>query len=270
MQLAACLQLNSRESVAQNLKKAAQWIATAASAGAKLIVLPETFATKGLDEQGTLAQREPFGKGPLQDFLANQASRHGIWLVGGTIPIESTDPQKANASCLVFNARGECAARYDKMHLFDVAISEHEHYRESATIQAGDKPVVVETPLGRLGLAICYDLRFPELFRQLLTQGAQIIALPAAFTVPTGRAHWEVLLRARAIENFCYVLGAGEVGVHPSGRVTYGHSMIVSPWGEVLQSLDEQEGFVIAPIDLGLVENVRQRIPIESHRRVWA
>ncbi|MDD3449409.1 MAG: carbon-nitrogen hydrolase family protein, partial [Gammaproteobacteria bacterium] len=205
----------SGPNVTANLYEAERLITKAAEADARLVVLPENFAIMGMQETDKVAVREPEGRGPIQAFLAEQARRHGVWLVGGTIPLEASVPGKVRAACLVYDSSGERVARYDKMHLFDVRITESaESYTESRTIEPGERLAVIETPFGRLGLAVCYDLRFPELFRGLFARGMEILALPAAFTAITGRAHWEVLVRARAIENFCYVVASAQGGYH--------------------------------------------------------
>jgi nitrilase len=255
--------------VGANLTEARRLIAMAAQAGAKLVVLPENFAIMGMKEQDKVKIREPDGRGPIQDFLAEQAARNRLWLVGGTIPLAAEAPDKVRAACLVYDARGERVARYDKIHLFDVElVSSNERYAESETIEHGEQAVVIDTPVGRLGLAICYDLRFPELFRKLQQDGAQIFTLPSAFTAITGRAHWEPMLRSRAIENLSYLIASAQGGYHLNGRETHGHSMIVDPWGAVLDVLPSGSGVVIAEIDLGAVSRTRRHFPALSHRRL--
>ncbi len=268
MTVVAALQLVSGPEVAANLRDAASLIRQAAERGAQLVVLPENFALMGLRETDKLAAREPEGEGPIQTFLATQAARHRLWLVGGTIPLLAGTDDKVRAACLVFDPQGRLAARYDKIHLFDVQVAESgESYRESATIEPGAEPVVVETPFGRLGLAVCYDLRFPELFRALLDRGMEILALPAAFTATTGRAHWEILLRARAIENLCYVIAAAQGGKHANGRETYGDSLIIDPWGTVLGRLPTGPGIVLAELDRERLHTLRRQFPAIQHRR---
>jgi len=269
LQQVAAIQMASGPNSGANLLEAARLIRQAAEGGAKLVVLPENFAVMGRDERDKVAQSETDGSGPLQEFLAEQALRHQIWLVGGTIPLRSRDPQRVRAACLVYDERGQRRARYDKVHLFDVHLSESgENYNESESIEGGDEVVVIDTPLGRLGLAICYDLRFPELFRGLSQQGAEMIALPAAFTAITGRAHWDVLVRARAIENLCYVIASAQGGFHASGRETYGHTMIIDPWGQHLAELPRGAGVVSAPIDRRRVAEIRRTFPTLDHRRM--
>jgi deaminated glutathione amidase len=213
------------------------------------------------------------GEGPIQAWLARTARELALWIVAGTIPIKAEGGARVSAACLVIDTQGSCVARYDKIHLFDVDVpagaqNAAESYRESATIAPGQQPAVVDTPLGRVGLAVCYDLRFPELFRRLAAQGAEILCLPAAFTVPTGRAHWEVLLRARGVENLCYVLAPAQVGRHANGRDTYGHSMIVGPWGEILNVCADEPGIATAAIDLQRLAELRQRFPVLAQRRL--
>jgi predicted amidohydrolase len=269
MTVVAAIQMASGPNVSANLLEAGKLIERAVTAGACLVVLPENFAIMGASEQDKVQAREPFGAGAIQDFLAQQAARHGIWLVGGTMPLSTGDPSKIRAAALVFDDKGRLVARYDKLHLFDVHIEESgENYTESATIEAGSGVVVVDTPCGKLGLAVCYDLRFPELFRAMLDQGIQVIAVPAAFTAITGRAHWETLVRARAIENLCYVIAAAQGGYHLSGRETHGDSMIVDPWGIVLQRLPRGTGFITADIDYQRLTSIRRNFPAVQHRRL--
>ncbi len=265
----AALQMASGPNVTANLYEAERLLARAVGAGAQLIVLPENFALMGMTEQDKVVLAERDGAGPIQDFLAQQAQRHGIYLIGGTLPIRAASPDKVRAACLVYDTRGLRVARYDKMHLFDVALEDSgENYAESETTDPGDQACVIDTPLGRLGLAVCYDLRFPELFRDLVDQGMELLALPAAFTAITGRAHWEVLVRARAIENQCYVIAACQGGYHLNGRETHGDSMIVDPWGVVLDRLPRGSGFVGAAIDHARLAGTRRNFPTLEHRRM--
>ena len=267
--LVAAVQMVSGPDVAENLRVAARLIAKAAAQGARLVVLPENFALMGRDEHDKLAVAEEDGRGPIQEFLAEQARRHQLWLVGGTVPLRGQEAARVRSACMLYSEQGERIARYDKIHLFDVEVAEGEAYRESATLEPGpSEPLVVETPLGRLGLAICYDLRFPELFRAMAGQGMQILALPSAFTAVTGAAHWDVLVRARAIENQCYVIAAGQGGHHASGRDTFGHSMVVEPWGSVLAVHADGEGVATASVDLSHLARVRERFPVLTHRRL--
>ncbi len=263
----AAIQMASGPNVGANLIEAGRLIADAAADGAGLVVLPENFAHMGNQETDQVKIRECPGQGQIQDFLAEQAAKHGIWLVGGTLPMEANVPHKVRAACLVYDDRGEAVARYDKIHLFDVKlIDSDESYQESRAIEPGQQVTVVDSPFGRLGLAVCYDLRFPELFRQLVDAGAELLAVPAAFTAITGKAHWEVLVRARAVENFCYVAAAAQGGYHINGRETYGHSMIVDPWGRVLDCLPSGSGYVVADIDPELIANTRRNFPALEHR----
>jgi len=264
----AAIQMASGPQVAANLNEAARHIGKAAAGGARLVVLPENFAIMAQQDADRLAAAEHDGQGPIQEFLAAQARTHGVWLVGGTIPLKASDPNRVRAACLLLNDLGERVARYDKIHLFDVNLDNGELYNESASIEPGDTPVVVDTPFGKLGLAVCYDLRFPELFRQLLEQGAELFAVPSAFTVRTGRAHWEVLVRARAVENLSYVIAAAQGGYHVNGRETYGDSMIVNPWGEVLDRLARGSGVVLADLDRRYFEHTRTSFPSIQHRKL--
>jgi nitrilase len=267
MPIMAAIQMVSGPDVAANLAAAADLLAQAADRGARLAVLPENFALMGRGEGDKVAVREAGGEGPIQAFLAEQAARHGLWLVGGTIPLRTADENRVRAACLLYNDRGWPVARYDKVHLFDVqVVGSAERYAESATIEPGDRYVVAETPLGRLGLAVCYDLRFPEQFRTLVERGMEILALPAAFTAATGKAHWETLLRARAIENQCYVVASAQGGQHANGRETYGDSLIIDPWGEILARLPQGPGVVLAEFDRERLESVRRQFPVLEHR----
>ncbi len=269
MSRVAAIQMASGPNVSANLQEAGRLVAQAAAGGARLVVLPENFALMGMSERDKVAQRELPGQGPMQEFLSRQAEEHGIWLVGGTVPLVSSDEHRVRAACLLFDDRGRQVARYDKIHLFDVHIVDSgENYTESETIQPAGDVVVVETPLGRLGLAVCYDLRFPEQFRRMLEQGMEIAALPAAFTAMTGKAHWQTLVRARAIENLCYVIASAQGGYHVSGRETHGDSMIVDPWGTVLDRLPRGSGVVRAEIDLAYLRSTRLHFPVLEHRRL--
>jgi nitrilase len=259
----------SGPNVNANLLEAGRLIKQAADAGAKLVVLPENFALMGMSEFDKVKIREADGSGPIQAFLAEQAKKHGIWLVGGTVPLAAHDPDRINAACLVFDDQGNRVARYDKIHLFDVEISEtNERYNESETIEPGDQIVVLDTPFGKLGLAVCYDLRFPGLFRRLSEEGVEIFALPASFTAITGKAHWDTLVRARAIENMAYVIASAQGGYHANGRETYGHSMIVDPWGIPLDSLSRGSGVVVADIELSRLHDMRRSFPVLEHRKI--
>lgn len=266
----AAIQMASGPNVSGNLHEAARLIANAAAAGAKLVCLPENFALMPLKDEDRWNATERDGDGPLQTFLAQQARQHRVWLIGGTIPLAAPKNKKIRAACLLYNDRGERVARYDKMHLFDVQLENGEEYCESRLFEGGDETVVVDTPFGRLGLAVCYDLRFPELFRRMLARDAEIFALPSAFTAVTGKAHWEILLRARAIENLAWVIAGAQGGYHINGRETHGDSMIVDPWGEVLDRLPRGSGIVVAELDNRRQQQVRNSLPSIRHRRVYA
>ena len=269
MSRVAAVQMASSPNVGANLDVAARLIARAVDDGAELIVLPENFAIMGMTEQDKVDVAEEEGKGPIQEFLSRQAGRHRVWIAGGTVPLKSSVPGKVRASCLLFNDRGDRVARYDKIHLFDVMIeASGENYTESHTIDAGDSTVVVDTPFGRLGLAVCYDLRFPELFRNMLADGAQLFAVPSAFTAITGKAHWEVLVRARAIENLAYVVAAAQGGYHINGRETFGDSMIVDPWGNVVKRVAGGADVICTDLNLEYLGRIRRNFPVINHRRL--
>lgn len=266
----AAVQMTSGPDVAANLESAAGLIAEAVAAGAGLVALPENFGLIGERERDKLAHAEGDGEGPMQDFLSRQAREHGIWLVGGSVPLATTGGDRIRQSLLVYDADGRRVARYDKIHLFDVQLENGETYRESGTIEPGDTVLSVDSPFGRLGLSVCYDLRFPELYRQLLEQGARVLLVPSAFTRATGRAHWEPLLRARAIENLAYVVAPAQGGVHSNKRETWGHTMILDPWGGILGERDQGSGVVVADCDPDRLERTRARFPVVSHRRLGA
>ncbi|MDM7323195.1 MAG: carbon-nitrogen hydrolase family protein [Gammaproteobacteria bacterium] len=257
----AVIQMVSSAHVATNLDQARRLLAKAAQAGARLAVLPENVAcmTPDMAQLHIIAEQE--GDGPIQQALAAMARRHRLWLVAGTIPLLAADGRLTN-TCLVFDDTGQRVARYDKIHLFDVDVPGGEVHRESAYFAPGREVVVLDTPVGRLGLAVCFDLRFPELFRAMVAQGAELIALPAAFTYATGRVHWEVLLRARAIENLCFVLASAQGGLHFPGRMTFGHSQIIGPWGEVLACHAQGPGLALAPLDRNAQRELRRRFPV--------
>ena len=264
----AVIQMTSGAEQSRNLAEAARLIEAAAGSGAELIVLPENFSAMSLDDADRCTLAEADGDGPVQAFLAEQAAGHRAWIVGGTLPIRGDDPQRPYASALVYGADGKRVARYDKMHLFDVDVPERdEHYRESKHTAAGSTPLLVSSPWGRLCVAVCYDVRFAELFRQF-DAAPDLIALPAAFTVPTGAAHWSVLVRARAIENLCPVLAAAQTGRHENGRRTWGHSLIVDAWGDVLADAGTAPGVRVATLDPVAAATVRRRFPSLEHRRL--
>lgn len=264
MAKAALIQLVSDASIANNLKRVDYWLTQAKKQAVDLVVLPENFAFMGKQETDKLGVAEDFGEGKIQESLSNLAQKHQLWIVAGTIPIKTSE-SLVRAASLVFDNQGRCVARYDKIHLFDVRVSEQEAHQESATIEPGREIVLVNTPVGCLGLSVCYDLRFPELYRQMVLQGAELFSIPSAFTATTGLAHWEVLLRARAIENLCYVLAPNQGGTHENGRQTYGHSMIVDPWGKVLGQASKGESLVIADIDLARLHKLRKQFPCNDH-----
>lgn len=266
IQLAA-IQMCSGGDVDTNLAIASSLLEKAARQGATLALLPENFALMPATHAERLKHAESDGEGVIQAMLAETSRRLGLWVVAGTIALRCPSVQRVRAACLVFNDRGIRVARYDKMHLFDADLGGGERYQESAVCEPGDAAVVVDAPFGRIGLSVCYDLRFPELFRRLVEGGATILTVPAAFTVPTGTAHWESLARARAIENTCYVVAAGQEGRHPDGRVTYGHSMIIDPWGRVVAAEAAGAAVVLAPCEQGYLEKVRTQLPSLRHRR---
>lgn len=259
----AGIQMASGPHVSANLSEAERLIEIAVAQGAKLVALPEYFAIMGLKDTDKVKVREKEGSGQIQRFLAKMAKKHQIWLIGGSVPLETDDPRKVHNTCLVFDPTGKQAARYDKIHLFNLDLG-NEHYHEDDTIHAGDKVVVLDTPLGRIGLSICYDLRFPELYRAM--GEVDLIVVPSAFTDTTGKAHWETLVRARAIENLCYVLAPAQGGYHLSGRETHGNSMIVDPWGVVLDRLPRGSGVVVAGINPAYQESLRKSLPALKHR----
>jgi len=261
----AAIQMASGPSVAANLSEAERLIEVAANQGAKLVVLPEYFAIMGMKETDKVAVREQEGKGPIQTFLSKIAKEHGIWLIGGSVPMVSNFPNKVRNSCLVYDDKGKQVARYDKIHLFGLDLG-NEHYHEENTIESGNAIQVVDTPFGKIGLSICYDLRFPELYRAM--GEVNIIVIPAAFTETTGKAHWETLVRARAIENLSYVIAAAQGGYHLSGRETHGNSMIVDPWGVILDRLPRGSGVVIATMNPQYQASLRKSLPALKHRTI--
>ncbi len=259
----AAIQMTAGPKVPANLKEAARLIDIAVSKGARLVALPEYFCIMGMKDADKVAVREEAGSGPIQEFLRGTAKRHGIWLVGGSVPLVSSKPDKVRNSCLVYDDSGKQVARYDKMHLFNLVLGK-ERYAEEKTIEAGNEVVTLESPFGRIGLSICYDLRFPELYRSM--GKVDVIFAPAAFTATTGKAHWETLIRARAIENLVYMVAPAQGGHHVNGRETYGNSMIVDPWGVVLDRLPHGSGVVLANINQGYQTSVRNSLPALKHR----
>lgn len=261
----AAVQMISGPRVADNLETAGRLVADAVGQGAQLVVLPEYFPIIGAADADRVRARETFGVGPIQSWLAETARLHGIWLFAGSIPLAASVPDKMRNASLVFDPSGQCVARYDKVHLFGFRKGD-EAYDEASFIEAGDQPVSVTTPFGTVALSICYDLRFPELYRALAP--VDLILVPAAFTETTGRAHWEILLRARAIENQCYLLAVGQGGRHESGRETHGNSMIIDPWGEIVDRKAKGLGVVIADLDHQRIAEIRESLPALAHRKL--
>lgn len=266
----AAVQMTSSTKLDENLKTAQQLIAKAVQQGAEMVLLPEYFGSLGASLPDRRQLREQDGVGPQQQFLAEEAKKHNIWLIGGCIPVIGNDPERARSACVVYNPEGRRVARYDKIHLFRFS-HDDESYDEADLIEAGDtQPVAFDAPCGRVALSICYDLRFPELYRSLAlaSESISLILVPAAFTYTTGRAHWEVLLRARAIENQCYVLAAAQGGIHENGRQTFGCSMLINPWGEIISGLAEGEGIVCGEIDIAQMQTIRAQLPALQHQRL--
>ncbi len=263
MHTVAAVQMISSPSVTDNIATARRLVHQAAEAGATLVLLPEYWAIMGLQDSDKVAVAEPLGQGTIQDFMSALARELEIWLIGGTLPLASSDPDKVVNTTLVYNPQGEHVGRYDKIHLFGFTKGT-ESYNESKTIVPGKHVGVFEAPFGKVGMSVCYDLRFPELYRAM--GPVALIVVPAAFTYTTGHAHWDILLRARAIENQCYVLAAAQGGTHPNGRRTWGHSMLIDPWGAVKSVLAEGEGVVHGDIDLLFMDSVRQSLPALKHR----
>ncbi|HVC00746.1 MAG TPA: carbon-nitrogen hydrolase family protein [Steroidobacteraceae bacterium] len=265
----AAIQMTSGHRVEENLSVAGEWLRAAKDAGADIACLPENFAFIGLRDADKLVAAEADGAGPVQSFLADTARELGLWILAGSVNLRGDAGERVANASLLIDSRGKRVARYDKIHLFDVAIpGRDEQYRESRHVAPGRRIVLADTPAGRLGLSVCYDMRFPELYRELVAQGAEWLAMPAAFTVPTGRAHWETLLRARAIENLCYVVAPAQVGTHSNGRETYGDSLIVDYWGQVLARLDKGGGMITADFDLAKQAETRARFPALQNRRL--
>jgi nitrilase len=263
----AALQMVSAPDLDRNLATAARLIAQAADAGARLVALPEYFCLLGRNDRDKLAIAEAPGAGPIQDALAAAALRHGVWLVGGTLPLRTDDPDRVRNASLVWNPQGAQVARYDKIHLFAFD-NGRERYDEGRVLQAGSAPVAFDAEGWRIGLSICYDLRFPELYRRLMTPACDLILVPSAFTHTTGAAHWELLVRARAVENQCYVLAPAQGGKHENGRRTWGHSLLVDPWGELLACQPEGEAVVAGALSRARLAAVRQQLPALAHRRM--
>ncbi len=263
----AAIQMNSSDSVSDNLDLLDSLLGEAAQQGNNLVLLPENFAFMGHPKELVEKVMEDFNDGPIQSFISDKAKEYGFWIVAGSIPIKNADQSKSLARCLVVDSRGILVKYYDKIHLFDVIVN-GKTYSESSYIEPGSKPISVQTPWFKLGLSICYDVRFPELYRSKAYQEIDLIMVPAAFTAETGQAHWQTLLKSRAIENLCYVLASAQWGEHYGQRKTYGHSMIVDPWGEVKDLLPTGNGVVSSEINLELIAETRERFPALSHRKI--
>lgn len=261
----AAVQMISTPVVSENIATASRLIAEAANKGAELVLLPEYWAIMGMTETDKIAHAEIVDNGPIQTFMMDAARQHKLWLIGGTSPLVAPDPAKVLNTVLVYNPAGERVARYDKIHLFSYCKGD-ESYDEARTIMPGNTITSFNAPFGKIGLSVCYDLRFPELFRAL--GHCTLLTLPAAFTYTTGKAHWEILLRARAIENQCYVLASGQGGHHVNGRHTWGHSMLIDPWGEIIAVLPEGEGVVMGEIDPDYMNEIRSNLPALKHRQM--
>ncbi len=265
----SAIQMVSTTDLETNLKVAQQLIVQAVNAGSQMVLLPEYFAIMASQDKDKLQMTERHGKGKVQSFLATMAKRFQLWIIGGTHPIESVDAERPYARCYVYSPEGECVCWYDKIHLFDVNVSDNlRNYNESRHASAGDTPVIFDSPWGKIGLAVCYDLRFAELFRYFSAQGVSIIMLSAAFTVATGKYHWEVLLKARAIENLSFLVASAQGGNHKNGRQTWGHSCIISPWGKILAEQTDGEGVVTCSLDLNEQNKLRNEFPALTHRRL--
>ena len=263
----AALQMVSTPDLARNLASAQRLMAEAADAGARLVALPEYFCLLGRTDRDKLAIAEALDDGPIQAMLAEAAQRLGLWLVGGTLPLRTADPERVRNSLLVWNPRGERVARYDKIHLFAFD-NGRERYDEGRVLERGDAPLAIDIEGWRVGLSVCYDLRFPELYRAMMTPPCDLIVVPSAFTHTTGQAHWDLLLRARAVENQCYVLAPAQGGLHENGRRTWGHSLLCDPWGELLAQQPEGEAVVAGMLDRARLAAVRQQLPALAHRRL--
>ena len=269
VQRIAAIQMSSGNDLDENLQNAGRLLEEARANGCVLAVLPENFAFIGRHDSDKLGVAENDGAGPIQEFLARTAARHSMWIVAGSLPLKTPDTALCYGASYVFDAEGRAVSCYRKIHLFDVDLPDRdESYRESASMDPGDEPASIDTPVGVLGLSICYDLRFPELYRRLVDVGAELFSIPAAFTFATGTAHWHTLLRARAIENLAYVIAAGQHGTHPNGRTTFGHSLIVDPWGRILAEQEAGDGVVVAKVDTGLPRKLRAEFPVLRHRRL--
>lgn len=269
--VAAAVQMNSQADVAKNLARAEFLVDEAAKRGARIVVLPENFAFMGGEDDERLRVAEQLDSdspGAIRTFLETNAKKHRVWILAGGLPEASADAVRVHNTCVVVGPDGNMTARYRKIHMFDVEVGDGQRYRESASCAPGDKPVVASVAGANVGLSICYDLRFPELYRTLIAEGAEVLVVPAAFTLATGKDHWHVLLRARAIESQCYVIAAAQWGTHPKGRRTFGKSCIVDPWGEVIAQASEGEGVAVATLDPAYLQHVRASLPSLQHRRL--
>ncbi len=263
----SCVQMASGINLQGNLQEAKRLIHLAVKDGAELVVLPEDFAFMGNAPTDKLKYAEDLGEGPIQTFISKLAAEHKVWIVAGTIPIKTEDANLCSTAVLVFNEKGEQVHRYNKIHLFDVTVPDStEEYKESDVVKPGDELCVFDSPFGKIGISVCYDLRFPELYRAMIDQGMEVLIVPSAFTYLTGKAHWQPLVLTRAIENQCFVVAANQGGYHANGRQTFGHSMIVSPWGAVLSGLEGGAGIVTAEIDLQRIASLRKTFPALEHR----
>ena len=269
MGIVAAIQMTSSHVVADNLGAAAKLLREAKERGAEIACLPENFSFIGLKDSDKLEVAEADGEGPVQDFLARTARELKLWILGGSTPLKGDSARRVANTSLLYDDAGKRVARYDKIHLFDVTVpGRNERYLESKHVMPGERVVVADTPVGRLGMSVCYDMRFPELYRALVEHGAEWLSMPAAFTVPTGQAHWETLLRARAIENLCYVVAPAQAGMHTSGRETYGDTLIVDYWGKVMARLAQGTGVIVARFDLAEQADTRARFPALENRRL--
>lgn len=264
----AAIQLNAGDSIPDNLETSFQQLSAAKDKGAVCAVLPENFAWMGAEhEPASVAEHE--GDGPVQQFLSQTAQQLGLWIIGGThkLIVEGDPQNRVTNTTLVYDPSGRCAKRYDKIHLFDADVGEKTPYLESDQYQAGERLSLVDLGFARIGLSICYDLRFPAMFQAYRQQGADVIVVPAAFTVPTGRAHWQSLLRARAIENQVYIIAPAQCGIHSNGRKTWGHSVCIDPWGEITSQLENLPGNIVCKIDSKLLREIRGKMPVIKHQR---
>lgn len=267
MTLVAAIQTNSSDDIDHNLAMVAEYIETAKTAGAELVALPECFALMPQHPEQFQQHAEVHSTGKIQRFLAQLSRRLSIWIIAGSLPLRSDEPNRIFNALLVYDDNGKNVARYDKIHLFDVQLANGEEYHESNYTKPGGECVVQDTPAGAVGLTVCYDLRFPEMYRKLMGMGATCLVVPSAFAVPTGTAHWQTLLRARAIENTCYVIAPAQVGMHANGRQTYGHSMIIDPWGEIIAQRETAPGVLFSTIDHDKLARIRLQLPCLSQRR---